>query len=134
VGLASQIIFFADIFVLKLKLEKLITKIILFNFMTKQQILDQNIITVLGLQALDDNKKMELINKISDLVQKRLTLKLVQQMTEAQKDEFDKLVEAEAGEEQMSVFLQQAFPNFLELAEQEVVKIKSELSSVVNKK
>ncbi|HOY56448.1 MAG TPA: DUF5663 domain-containing protein [bacterium] len=102
--------------------------------MTKQQILDQNIITVLGLQALDDNKKMELINKISDLVQKRLTLKLVQQMTEAQKDEFDKLVEAEAGEEQMSVFLQQAFPNFLELAEQEVVKIKSELSSVVNKK
>ncbi|GEM_PF-1755127 len=102
--------------------------------MTKQQTLNQNIIIALGLQALDDSKKIELINKISDLVQKRLTLKLVQQMTEAQKDEFDKLAEAEAGEEQMSAFLQQVFPNFLELAEQEVVKIKSELSSVVNKK
>jgi hypothetical protein len=102
--------------------------------MSKQQLLNQNIITALGLEALDDAKKIALLDKMGDLVQKRLVLRLVEQMTEAEKNEFEKLSEAESEPEKIAEFLQKCFPDFFAMAEEEVMRLKQELAGVVKKK
>lgn len=99
--------------------------------MINKQILEQNIITGLNLQALDDDKKIALIDKMSEVVQKRLTLRLIDQMSENDKTEFEKILDFSP--ENVSEFLQKIFPNFLEMVQEEVIKFKEELIKNFNK-
>ena len=93
--------------------------------MINKNILQQNIISELGLTALDDDKKIALIDKMSEVVQKRLTLKVVEQLSEDDKKEFTKILDSSP--EKVAEFLQKTFPDFLELVQQEVVQLKQEL-------
>ncbi|MFH1610405.1 MAG: DUF5663 domain-containing protein [Patescibacteria group bacterium] len=99
--------------------------------MINKQVLQQNIIDELNLQALDDEKKMALIETMSDVVQKRLTLRLIEEMKDEHKDEFEKILDN--GPEKVSEFLQKVFPNFLEMIQEEIVKLKEDLISKFNK-
>ncbi len=93
--------------------------------MINKQVLQQNIIDELNLQALDDDKKMALIENMSEVVQKRLTLRLIDQMEDSHKDEFEDILENDP--EKVSDFLGKVFPNFLEIVQEEVVKLKEDL-------
>lgn len=93
--------------------------------MINKQILEQNIITVLNLQALDDEKKIALIDKMAEVVQKRLTLRVLDEMSEQDKNEFEKILDSSP--DNVSEFLQKVFPNFLEMVQEEVVRLKKEL-------
>lgn len=93
--------------------------------MINKQMLEQNIITGLNLQALDDDKKIALIDKMSEVVQKRLTLRLIDEMNENDKTEFEKILDSSP--EKVSEFLQKIFPNFLDIMQEEIIKLKKEL-------
>ena len=93
--------------------------------MINKNILQQNIIQQLDLTALDDDKKIALIDKMSEVVQKRLTLRIIEEMQEENKKEFEKILDTTP--EKVSEFLQKVFPNFLELVQEEVVRLKEEL-------
>ena len=93
--------------------------------MINKQILEQNIITALNLQALNDDKKIALIDKMAEVAQKRLTLRVIDQMSENDKAEFEKILDSSP--DKVSDFLQKTFPNFLEMVQEEVVKLKEEL-------
>ena len=93
--------------------------------MINKQVLQQNIIDELNLQALDDDKKMKLIETMSDVVQKRLTLRVVQEMSDEHKNEFEKILDTDSGN--ISEFLQKVFPNFLDMVQEEIVVLKKDL-------
>ena len=93
--------------------------------MLNKQILQQNIIDELNLQALNDDKKIALIEKMSEIVQKRLTLRLLYEMSLEDQGKFEAILDDSP--EKASEFLQKVFPNFLEIAQEEVVKLKQEL-------
>jgi len=99
--------------------------------MLNKQILQQNIIDELNLQALNDDKKIALIEKMSEIVQKRLTLRLLDEMSLEDQGKFEAILDDSP--EKASEFLQKVFPNFLEIAQEEVVKLKQELTEKFKK-
>ena len=96
-------------------------------FMIDQKTLESNIIAELGLGSLSDEQKVALLNKMSDVIQKRLTLRVLDEMSEGDKKEFEKILEAEAGSTQTADFLQKVFPDFLQMVQEEIERLKKEL-------
>ncbi|NMC51905.1 hypothetical protein GYA54_04235 [Candidatus Kuenenbacteria bacterium] len=90
----------------------------------------QNIFTTLGLNNLPEEKKAELLNKMTDLVETRVMTRIVDEMNEDQKKGFDKLVESNAKPEEINQFLQDNFPNFLNIFEEETNRVRSEMLSM----
>lgn len=90
----------------------------------------QNIFTALGMNNLSEEKKAELLNKMTELVQTRVTNRIVEEMNEDQKKSFDKLVESKATAEEVNHFLQENFPNFLSMFEQETNRVRSEMLNI----
>ena len=62
---------------------------------------------------------------MAEVVQKRLTLRMLDEMSEQNKKEFEKVLDSSP--DKVSDFLQKVFPNFLELVQEEVIKLKEEL-------
>lgn len=90
----------------------------------------QNIFTALGLDNLPEEKKAELLKDMTELVEKRVMARIVEEMSVEQKEEFDKLVENNANPEEINVFLQNGFPNFLKIFEEETNRVRSEMLSM----
>ncbi len=92
----------------------------------KSDLLDKNIIVELGLQELSDERKIELLSKMSDLIQKRVLLKVIQSLSVADKEEFNRLLGKENDQETYR-FLIAKVPNIEEITEEEVGKFKEEI-------
>lgn len=89
-----------------------------------KDLLNQSIISLLGLQALSPEEKKAMVEKMSSLVEKRLFVRLVDQLSEADKEEMAKLLDSP---EQALAFLDNSVPNLGEIVAEEVNKLKEEL-------
>lgn len=99
--------------------------------MSKQQdILQQNIIKVLGLEALPDERKLALLDKMTDLVQKRVSLKILEQLQENDKQELEQIMK-KGSPEKLGAFLSKKVPNLEELLKQEITTLKQEMKNRV---
>lgn len=96
--------------------------------MSLQDSLQKNLITELGLDNLPQEKKEELVLKIGGLIQQNILLRILQEMNESDKDEFDKVLGANDNEKTLA-FLQSKLPNFDQLVAEEVAKFKEQASS-----
>ncbi len=93
-----------------------------------KKFLEANIIEVLGLEALPDERKIKMVQQMANLVQKRLMLRIMEQLTEEEKDEFEKILEGEDNIDlAVAEFIQNKVPNFDEMVKEEIVKVKKEL-------
>lgn len=93
--------------------------------MINQQLLQQNILTVLGLQDLPEQRKIALLEKIAELVLRRITLRIANEIKEEDKAEADKVFGSGSDEDKLT-FLQ-AKTNFTQLMTEELLKVKEEL-------
>ena len=93
-----------------------------------QDSLQKDLITELGLQALPDDKKEEMVLRIGELIQQNVVLRIVSEMPESDKDEFEKVLGEDSGEKTME-FLQAKFPNLNQVVEEEITKFKQEAIS-----
>ncbi|TSC53114.1 MAG: Uncharacterized protein LiPW39_437 [Parcubacteria group bacterium LiPW_39] len=93
--------------------------------MSPQDFLQKNLITELGLEDLPEGKKEELILKIGALIQQNILLRILSELGEKDKDEFDKVL-AEENNEKTLAFLQSKISNFDELVKEEIAKFKEE--------
>lgn len=92
--------------------------------MPNDPLLAENIITVLGVQDMPDDEKAKLVDRILDVVQKRIMLRL----TELLATEDDAMVSELANDPQrLFAFLQTKVPNFNAILEEEIVGVKKEL-------
>ncbi|HKL16901.1 MAG TPA: DUF5663 domain-containing protein [Patescibacteria group bacterium] len=93
--------------------------------MNKEELLKTNLITKLGLEELPDQKKMALINKFGELVEKRTILRLMEELKKEDAQEFEKV--KEKSQEDKMKFLRERVPNLDEIVEEEIVKVKKEI-------
>jgi len=95
--------------------------------MIDKNILEKDIIPELGLEHLSKDKQIALLDEMSKVVQKRITLRVLEEMPEEEKDEFERFLDNSSEPEQISDFLQKVIPNFFEIVQEEIVKLKSEM-------
>ena len=93
-----------------------------------QDFLRKDLIAELGLQALADDKKEEMVLRIGELIQQNVVLRIISEMPESDKDEFEKVL-AEDNSEKTTEFLQAKFPNLNQVVEEEIAKFKQEAVS-----
>ena len=90
---------------------------------------EQNIIKLLGIEDLPDERKAEMVEKISELVQKRLLLRLMESLSADKQKELGSLLE-KPEQEKFTAFLTANAPQFPEWMVEEVGKIKQELAGL----
>ena len=92
-------------------------------------LLNANIIELLGLQNLPRERQLTILNKMMDLIQKRITLRMLNEMNEKEKKEAEKVFTSGTQEEQMNIL--NAKGNFQKLMEEEIVAVKKETVDLV---
>jgi len=92
-----------------------------------RNLLEANIIEELGLESLPEERKIAIVQMMTDLVQKRVMLRIMEILSEAEKDEFEKLLK-EKGESapEVAEFLKEKIPNLDEIVKEEIIKVKEE--------
>jgi hypothetical protein len=92
--------------------------------MANQDLLGENIIALLGLESLPDTEKLQMLEKMSLLVQKRVLLRV---MDVLQDEDADKMAVLEQNPQEMMAFIAERVPNFQEIVDEEVLKLKAEM-------
>ncbi len=86
----------------------------------------QNIINILGIQNLADEKKLQVIEKVTKLVQNRLVLRIFESLDALRQREFSEILEKD-DQDSLAEFLDRFAPNLIELLNEETSKVKLEL-------
>jgi hypothetical protein len=90
--------------------------------------LDDNLLQELGLGALPVEEKNKMLAHIYETLELRVGMKLAEQMTDAQLDEFESYIDRndEAG---ALKWLETNFPNYKQVVADELEKLKAEIKS-----
>ena len=92
--------------------------------MPKENTLQGNIINALKLENLPDIEKAELLNEMSQLVQDRVILRMVKDLSETDAQEFNEIKEDD--QEGQLNFLENKFPNLLNIINEEIKVVRKE--------
>ena len=90
-----------------------------------QDFLQADLIKELGLEDLSQEKKDELILRIGELIQQNIVLRVLDELSEKDKEEFDKVL-ADENSEKTFAFLQSKLPNLEEMVKEEIAKFKKD--------
>ncbi|HYE22160.1 MAG TPA: DUF5663 domain-containing protein [Verrucomicrobiae bacterium] len=89
----------------------------------------ENLVKILGIESLDDDRKLKLIAQASELVQKRVLLRVLQTLDKEKLEGFMSILDT--GEElEVSNFLNHNCPEFQSWMVEEIVNVKQELAGL----
>lgn len=94
------------------------------------QVDQQNIIKILGIEDLADERKIMIIHRVAELVEKRLLLRVFDSLSASKAEELTRLLDGE-NTQRVAGFLAEFAPNLASWAEEEVGKVKAELAKSV---
>lgn len=89
--------------------------------------MEANIIEALGLESLPDEQKIKMVEMMSTIVQKRLMLRVMEQLSEPEKDAFEKVLGGKDADLAAAEFIKNKVSNFDEMVQEEIIKIKQEM-------
>lgn len=90
--------------------------------------LDDNFLKDIGLADLPEEQKLPMLKDIYDTLELRVGMRLAEQMTEAQMDEFEALVDGQdAGGDAAKQWLEANFPGYKQVVADELAKLKAEI-------
>jgi len=92
--------------------------------MATMDLLNENIIGLLGLESLPDAEKAAMIEKMTTLIQKRLMLRVMDALSE---EDAKQMAEMEKNPQEILAFIAEKVPNFEAIVKEEVVKLKEEM-------
>ena len=92
-----------------------------------QKILETNIIDLLGLQNLAEQQKAELLARMTEVVQDRISDRVVESFSADQRSAFDALIDRGAPEAEMNAFFQKNVPEYGQIAAEEILRFKSQM-------
>lgn len=88
------------------------------------ELLNINLVKELGLDSLPEEKKNALVSQMADVVENRINLEVLSLLTEDQKKELDKVLDANGN---IAVFLKSKIPNFEILVAETIANFKKEV-------
>ena len=93
-----------------------------------------NLISQLGLDDLPQEKKIELMMKWGDIVQKDIIIRVLRELPEEDKAELDKLLTAKGENfEEVYKFLEGKMPNLDDIVKEEIEKFRKEIKDSAKK-
>ena len=92
--------------------------------MATMDLLNENIIGLLGLESLPDAEKAAMIEKMTTLIQKRLMLRVMDVLSA---EDAKQMAEMEKNPQEILAFIVEKVPNFEDIVKEEVVKLKEEM-------
>jgi len=91
--------------------------------------LKNDVLAQLGLGNISDEKKAEIISKISELAQKRIILRVTEEMSEDQRENFEKFLETEEDPAKIENYIRENIPNIDSIIEEEMSLLKNDVLS-----
>lgn len=97
-----------------------------------KNLIEENIIELLGIAALPDEQKIKLVERMAGLVERRLLARLARDLSD---EELKTLEGFDAGgkSESATAFLREKFPNLDDLVREEVERVKREALEAAEK-
>ncbi len=92
--------------------------------------LQQNIIQDLGLQDLPQETQIKLLTQMTESVLKRITVQVLERLSEQEREEFDKLQEA-GDANKVNEFLMSKIPDYEDMVQKIVAEFKEEMKANV---
>ena len=89
----------------------------------------QSIISILGIQALPDERKAEILDQASALVQKRLLVRIMESLDDTKRQEFEGLLEKN-DQAALEAFMAANTPDFTAWVLEEVNNLKKEFADI----
>jgi len=94
--------------------------------------LNKGILELLGLTGLPKEKQIEMISKMTELVQRRAILRVIENLKGKDLEEAKKVF-AKGNPEKTLDFIMQKYPNFNEILQEEVNNLKKEMVEDISK-
>lgn len=96
--------------------------------MDLEKIAKVDLIKELGIDKLPEEKREQVLMQMGEIIQQRTLLRLAEEMTDEQKDEFNKaLDENKENPEKVTEYLQTNFPELDKIVMEEIGKYKQEI-------
>jgi len=92
--------------------------------MSNNDLLNENIIGLLGLESLPDAEKAAMVEKMTTLIQKRLMLRVMEALSE---EDAKVMAEMEKNPQEILAFVAEKVPNFEDMVKEETVRLKEEM-------
>jgi len=94
------------------------------QYQDMDSLLNENIIALLGLESLPEEEKVQMLNKMALLIQKRVLLRVMDLL---QDEDAEKMKALEQNPSEMMTYIAEKVPNFQEIVEEEIKKLKAEM-------
>jgi hypothetical protein len=95
---------------------------------------DTDLFTLLGIGDLPDEKKAELTQKMGSLVQRDVMMRVIDELSEADRDELEKLMEEHPDDfKKMYTFIENKVPDIDDIVKESVESLRSELLTIIAK-
>lgn len=93
-----------------------------------QRYLNADLFEELGMARLSAEQRAEFLEAFGGVIQQRLTIRLMSELSDEQKERFDRLLDAHKDDaEALNVFLQKELPHFGDMVKEEIAGYKKEL-------
>lgn len=89
----------------------------------------ENIIKILGIESLPDERKIEIVEMATDLVQKRLVARVLENLPAEEQEEFAQILGVD-DQQKLQDYMDKHVPNFADMLAEEVNKVKEELTGL----
>jgi hypothetical protein len=94
--------------------------------------INDNIIKTLGIDVLPEEQQKETMEKLGAIVYQEVMLRVLDLMSEEDKDEFEKLIAVNQDPEAMFTYLAEKVPNIDDIAKEEAEKLKNESADILS--
>ncbi len=93
--------------------------------------INKNIIEILGINALPVEQQKEAMEKLGAIVYQEVMLRVLDIMSEEDKDAFEKLIEVNPDPEAMFTFLAEKVPNIDQIVTEEAQALREESAEIL---
>ncbi|MBU0707940.1 hypothetical protein KKG41_06230 [Patescibacteria group bacterium] len=100
--------------------------------MDAKKLLESNIIDLLGIKNIPEDRQKKLLDRMSEVVQHRISDRVLEKLSETDKKAFDELLATDPKEEAVNTWLQNKVPEFQTIAAEEVLRFKKQMVEDAN--
>lgn len=94
--------------------------------------INKNIVVTLGINTLPVEKQKEAMERLGTIVYQEIMIRVLDILSEEDKDEFEKLIEKDSNPETMFGYLATKIPNLEEIVKEEAESLRKESVDIIN--
>ncbi|PIT88336.1 MAG: hypothetical protein COU29_00905 [Candidatus Magasanikbacteria bacterium CG10_big_fil_rev_8_21_14_0_10_36_32] len=100
--------------------------------MADEQFIHGQIMSQLNLDFLSEKERIELLDRMNDVINQRVLLRIFEQIGNRKQDVFTEVLE-KGSDDELNIFIQNNAPNFLDILQEEIMAVKKDLIAQVSR-